>query len=139
MPDRTGRFAPDTTVPMLDPALALPSGLFHFRVVVGVALWEPEVLEVDEHGDNEQVVGFYRTYGVTAASAGAAVGLVEKHLGDGPDDAPEGSVAEIDVAVLDTGAIYLPVSPEELDAAGIHFESGRAFFTADDLEDDDHE
>ena len=54
---------------MLDPAIALPGGLYHFRIVIGVRLLEPVIVEADEHADEEEMVGYYRTYGVTAAAA----------------------------------------------------------------------
>jgi len=120
---------------VLDPSMALPNGLFHFRVVAGVRLLDPVVIEEDEEAGEEEMVGYYRTYGVTAASAGAAVSLVEKSCADLDQDDPAGVILEIDVALLDITEMDLPKPAEEIEAAGIHFESGRAFFPAD--EDDD--
>jgi len=122
---------------MLDESFALPDGLFHFRIVVGVRLSEPVVVVTDEEEGEEEMVGYYRTYGVTAASAGAAVSLVEELLASRPDDDTAGAVLELDIAVLDTADMELPKPIEEIAAARIHFESGRAFFTAEDDEDDE--
>jgi hypothetical protein len=121
---------------MLDPSFALPSGLFHFRIVVGVALHEPAILEADEHEGEEEMVGYYRTYGVTAASASAAVALLEKEYAQRDDDDTGGIIAEFDVAILDVTAEELPASIEEIDEAGIHFESGMAFFPAEEFDEE---
>ncbi len=117
---------------MLDPSLALSGGLFHFRVVVGVRLTEPVIVEEDDEEGEEEMVGYYRTFGVTAASASAAVSLVEALYAERADDDTAGSVLELDLAVLDTAAMDLPTSIDEIDTEGIHFESGRAFFSADE-------
>ena len=121
-----------------DPAIALPNGLFHFRVVVGVRLREPITIEADEHAAEEEMVGYYRTYRVTAATASGAVRLVEKLGGAHDDDAddPAGTIEEIEVTVLDVAQMELPLGLDELAKEGVHFESGRAFFAGDDDDED---
>ena len=121
---------------------SLPSGLFYFRVIVQIAIDE-EIVELDDEGEAmEPLRGYFQTFGVTASSFADATARVEAILArheptGGDSDDPKGSVQMIEAAVL---------APEEVEqegsgwrtAPGLHFTSGRVFFTSDEaFEDED--
>jgi hypothetical protein len=122
----------------LDESKRFPSGLFHFRAVIRVQLDDPLEMELEADDPDETVIGYYQTYGVTASDTRHAAGLLEEHLASSVSaDDPPGTVQDVDFALLGPEEVDDQLSEAARNTPGIHFESSRIFFGAEEFEDDD--
>ena len=121
---------------------ALPCGLYLFRVIVRVAVEEAIIEQTEDGEDMESPQGFYRSYAVTAHSLSDASAIVEEHLrahrpAGGSTDDPQGSIEMIDTTVMDPASVELE-GDDWKRSRGIHYASGRIYFSGDDtLPDND--
>ncbi len=87
----------------LDPEYSVGIGLFAFRAIVKVALFETERFEAED-GQILDCKEYLRTYGVTAESYSAAAAIVEELAGRSPEDTdakPDGWIDEIELALAE--------------------------------------
>ena len=119
---------------------ALPCGLYHVRVIVRVAVDE-EIIEQTENGNEmDPLQGFYRSYGVTARSLADASAIVEESLwaqqpAGGSSDDPKGSIEMIESTAMNPAVVELE-GDDWRNKRGIHYVSGRVFFSGDDTPPD---
>jgi hypothetical protein len=116
-------------------------GLFAYRVVVLVALYEPSEEDTD-HGTIE-ATHFARTYGITASSYAEAVEVLERASGRSPDEMSgpaEGYVDEIEISMMDPSVVAEELGDDvSYFEEGVHFCSEPLFFTEADLDDDEED
>lgn len=116
----------------LDPNYSVGVGLFAFRAVVTIALFEPEEGKLEDGGVIESS-HYVRSYGVTAESYSSAAEMVEELGGRGPDEVgtqPDGWLDGIELELVDPSgseeeAEYL--APVE--QRGVHFVSGKILYS----------
>ena len=107
-------------VKMFDQDNLLESGLYHFRVIVETIVGDPD------SNKNHLSGAYYRTYGITAASAVAAVQIIESEL---EKAMTQDVVREITVASLHPDEIPEDtVDMASIQEPGVHFVSGRIYF-----------
>lgn len=114
----------------LDPEHSVGVGLFAFRAIVRIALFEPERAEVED-GHVLESTQYLRTYGVTAESYSAAAAIVEELAGRSPEDTqaePDGWLDEIELALTepDTQDHEL-VYRAPIEERGVHYVSAKVF------------
>ncbi len=108
---------------MFDQQNILDSGFYHFRVIVEVI-----ISDIDT-GESHPERAYYTTFGVTAASAAAAVETIEAEL-DGA--MIHDIVSELTITTLHPDEIPKDVVDiSSLQEPGIHFVSGRIYFDPD--------
>ena len=111
-----------------------------YRVIVQVILNEPVAPAVEDDGSaNGPIRAYYQTFGVTARAFSSAVALVEAILPGlmAENEAGEGVPDQIEVELfpgppaLDSGVPLL----QDPTVEGVHFVSGRIYFS--NLDDED--
>lgn len=120
---------------------AVSDGLFAYRGVVLVALYEPR--EEENAGEPIMATHFARTFGITAPSYAEAAAILERSSGRAPDelDGPVlGYVDEMEISMMDPADVAEEMGDDvSFFEEGVHFCSECLFFTEDDLEDDDED
>ncbi len=95
----------------------------HFQVITTVTLHLP----LPVAGSHEKAVGYVRTFGVNATGFASAAAFVEQRLSETEQ---EGFIAQMELQIVDENewGEEIVASSEAMNARGIFYQSGRAFF-----------